>query len=71
MCHEFAEGAVVSVNGWLLSFTEARLYALVALSVSGFDDDSRADGTSDILCRRRPLARRGGTRLSVRAEIEG
>ena len=30
---DFAEGAVVSIEGWLLSQTEARLYALVALSV--------------------------------------
>lgn len=30
--HDFAEGAVVSIEGWLLSQTEARLYALVALS---------------------------------------
>jgi len=30
---DFAEDAVVSIEGWLLSLTEARLYALVALSV--------------------------------------
>ena len=30
---DFAEDAVVSVDGWMLSLTEARLYALVALSV--------------------------------------
>ncbi len=30
---DFAEGAVVNVEGWLLSQTEARLYALVALSL--------------------------------------
>jgi hypothetical protein len=30
---EFVEDAVVSVDGWILSVTEARLYALVALSV--------------------------------------
>ena len=29
---DFSEGAFVSVDGWLLSLTEARLYALVALS---------------------------------------
>jgi hypothetical protein len=29
---DFAQGAVVSVDGWLLSLTEARVYALVALS---------------------------------------
>jgi hypothetical protein len=28
---DFAHGAVVSVDGWLLSLTEARVYALVAL----------------------------------------
>jgi hypothetical protein len=31
---DFAEGAVVNIDGWLLSLTEARLYALVALSVN-------------------------------------
>jgi hypothetical protein len=30
---DFAEGTVVSIEGWLLSLTEARLYALVALCV--------------------------------------
>jgi hypothetical protein len=30
---DFAEGAVVNVDGWFLSVTEARLYALVALSL--------------------------------------
>lgn len=30
---DFANGAIVSVEGWLLSATEARLYALVALSL--------------------------------------
>ena len=30
---DFAEGAVVSIEGWLLSQTEARLYALIVLSV--------------------------------------
>jgi hypothetical protein len=30
---EFARGTVIRVDGWLLSLTEARLYALVALSV--------------------------------------
>ena len=29
---DFAEGAVVSVAGWILSVTEAQLYALAALS---------------------------------------
>jgi hypothetical protein len=29
---DFAQGAVVSVDGWLLSLTEARVYALVALN---------------------------------------
>jgi hypothetical protein len=29
--YDFAEGIVISVDGWLLSLTEARLYALVAL----------------------------------------
>jgi hypothetical protein len=29
---DFGQGAVVSVDGWLLSLTEARVYALVALS---------------------------------------
>ena len=31
--HDFAEGAVVNIEGWLLSLTEARLYAMVALSL--------------------------------------
>jgi hypothetical protein len=31
--HDFVEGAVVSIEGWLLSLTEARLYALIVLSV--------------------------------------
>lgn len=30
---EFAQDDVVSVDGWILSFTEARLYALVALNI--------------------------------------
>jgi len=30
--HEFAQGAIISVDGWLLSLTEARVYALVALT---------------------------------------
>ena len=30
---DFAEDAVISVDGWVLSLTEARLYALAALSV--------------------------------------
>ena len=30
---DFAEEAVISVDGWVLSLTEARLYALAALSV--------------------------------------
>jgi hypothetical protein len=29
---DFAQGAVVSIDGWLLSLTDARVYALVALS---------------------------------------
>jgi hypothetical protein len=29
---DFAQGAVVSVEGWLLSLTEARVYTLVVLS---------------------------------------
>ena len=29
---DFAQGAVVSVDGWLLSLTEARVYALIALN---------------------------------------
>src|SRR5262249_9059282 len=29
---DFAKGAIVDVNGWLLSVTEARVYALIALS---------------------------------------
>jgi len=29
---EFAQGAIISVDGWLLSLTEARVYALVALT---------------------------------------
>jgi hypothetical protein len=49
VCRDFAEGIVVCVDGWLLSLTEARLYALASLSVWGFDDDSHADGTSAIL----------------------
>jgi hypothetical protein len=49
VCRDFAEGTVVCVDGWLLSLTEARLYALASLSVWGFDDDSHADGSSDIL----------------------
>jgi hypothetical protein len=32
VCNDFSEGAVVNVEGWLLSLTEARLYALAALS---------------------------------------
>jgi hypothetical protein len=32
VCQDFAEGAVVNVQGWILSQVEARLYALVALS---------------------------------------
>jgi hypothetical protein len=39
VCRDFAEGTVVCVDGWLLSLTEARLYALASLSVWGFDDD--------------------------------
>ncbi len=34
--HDFAEGAVVNIDGWLLSSTEARLYALVALSLKSW-----------------------------------
>ena len=30
---DFAHGAVVSVDGWLLSLTEARVYALVTLNL--------------------------------------
>jgi hypothetical protein len=30
---DFAQGAIISVDGWLLSLTEARVYALVTLSV--------------------------------------
>ena len=30
--HEFAEGIVLNVDGWILSRTEARLYALAALA---------------------------------------
>jgi hypothetical protein len=30
--HDFAAGAVVAVDGWVLSRTEARLYALAALA---------------------------------------
>jgi hypothetical protein len=30
---DFARGATISVDGWLLSLTEARVYALVALSL--------------------------------------
>jgi hypothetical protein len=29
---DFADGAIVNINGWFLSLTETRLYALVALS---------------------------------------
>jgi hypothetical protein len=29
---DFAQGAIVSVDGWLLSLTEVRIYALLALS---------------------------------------
>jgi hypothetical protein len=32
MRQDFSEGAVVTVDGWILSVTEARLYALVALA---------------------------------------
>ena len=32
MRHDFAEGAVVTVDRWILSVTEARLYALAALA---------------------------------------
>jgi hypothetical protein len=28
---DFAEGAIVDVDGWLLSVTEARVYALISL----------------------------------------
>ena len=31
---DFAEGAVLNVDGWILSVTEARLYALAALSAA-------------------------------------
>jgi hypothetical protein len=30
---DFAKGAIISVDGWLLSLTEARVYALVTLSL--------------------------------------
>ena len=30
--HEFAQGIVLNVDGWILSRTEARLYALAALA---------------------------------------
>ena len=30
--HDFVKGAMVDVDGWLLSVTEARVYALIALS---------------------------------------
>jgi hypothetical protein len=33
--HEFAEGIVLNVGGWILSRTEARLYALAALARTG------------------------------------
>ena len=33
--HDFAKGAVVNIEGWLLSRTEAHLYALVALNIRG------------------------------------
>jgi hypothetical protein len=32
---DFAESAVVNVDGWVLSITEARLYALAALTAGG------------------------------------
>ena len=32
---EFARGAVVNIDGWILSVTEARLYALVTLVAAG------------------------------------
>ena len=32
MRRDFAKGAVVTVDGWILSVTEARLYALAALA---------------------------------------
>ena len=31
--HDFAEGAIINVDGWLLSLTEAHVYALVTLSL--------------------------------------
>jgi hypothetical protein len=31
--HDFAQGAIISVDGCLLSLTEARVYALVTLSL--------------------------------------
>jgi hypothetical protein len=30
---DFAQGAIISVDGWLLSLTEARVYALVTLTL--------------------------------------
>lgn len=33
--HDFAQGAIIEVDGWLLSLTEARVYALVSLASSG------------------------------------
>jgi hypothetical protein len=35
VARDFAEGAVVNVDGWMLSLTEARLCALAALSREG------------------------------------
>jgi hypothetical protein len=32
MRRDFSEGAIVTVDGWILSLTEARLYALAALA---------------------------------------
>ena len=32
--NDFAEGAVINVEGWVLSVTEARLYALAALAAT-------------------------------------
>jgi hypothetical protein len=38
---DFAQGAIISVDGWLLSLTEARVYALVNLASSS---EARLEG---------------------------
>jgi hypothetical protein len=41
---DFANGAIVDVDGWLLSVTEARIYALIALTQKLREPKTNFDG---------------------------